>query len=202
VIIEIKSWYDGKLLHSVEAETLRDAIMELVKIGADLRGADIRGTYLSGANLSGANLRGADLGDTYLSGANLSGAYLRGADLGGANLSGANLRGANLSGANLSGANLRGADLGDTYLGGAKINWQSHALISEILRRAAGDDVQKRMVAGLIAVSFDWCWNKFLTIDTDLREWALTKLATWIQPDDYHPSELDAFVVKGEEVQP
>jgi len=118
-------------------------------------------------------------------GADLHDADLRGANLRGANLTGANLTDANLTDANLSGANLVGVDLG-----GAKINWQSHALVVEILRREAGDDVDKRKIAGLILVSTDWCWEKFLAIDEPLRDWALGVLRAWVTEDDGAPDVL------------
>ena len=99
--IKILNRFNGSLLHEVEAENIKDAVLQLVKSGANLYGANLYGANLSVANLYGANL----------SGANLSGANLYGADLSRANLSGANLYGANLYGANLSVANLYGANL-------------------------------------------------------------------------------------------
>ena len=85
-MVEIKH-RDGRVLVTVEADTLREA---------NLRGAD-----LSGADLSWADLSWADLSEANLSEANLSGADLREADLSWADLSEANLSGADLSGANL-----------------------------------------------------------------------------------------------------
>ena len=186
--------------------------------GANLSGANLRDADISGADISGANLRVASLSGAYLCGADLIGAdligaYLRVANLRGADLSGANLRGADLSGAYLRDANLCGADLHDTdlrdanlcyvdlvgaklggaYLCGAKINWNSHELIAEILKRAAGDGIQKRMIAGLILVSRDWCWKKFLALNGDLkplREWALDELAKWVTNGDNAPEVL------------
>ena len=111
---------------------------------ADLRYADLR--Y---ANLRYANLERADL-----EGANLSHAHLRYANLRHANLSHAYLRYANLRYANLEGADLECANLE-----GALINWQSHQLISEVLLRAAGDDMARRALAGLVRVSGDKCWD-------------------------------------------
>ena len=64
--IEIKH-KDGRALHTVEADSLRSALISLVASGANLRNAD----------LTGANLRNADLG-----GVDLRGANLRGVDLG------------------------------------------------------------------------------------------------------------------------
>ena len=54
--IEIKSRFSGKVIFSVEAESLKIAVELAVKSGANLSGA-----YLSRANLYGANLYGANL---------------------------------------------------------------------------------------------------------------------------------------------
>ena len=104
--IEIKSIF-GNLLFEFEKgnNTVKDTLLESIKIGADLRYADLSGADLRYANISGANLSGANL-----RGVNLRGADLSGANFSGANFIGANFRGANLSGANLSGANLRGVN--------------------------------------------------------------------------------------------
>lgn len=89
-------------------------------------------------------------------------------------------------------AYLRGADLRGAYLQGATINWQSHTLLSEILRREAGTDVPRRMLAGLIAISLDWCWDKFLVIEHPERAWAIAELATWVKEGDGAPDVLRA----------
>ena len=107
--------------------------------------------------------------------------------------SGADLQSADLRYANLRYADLRYANLQSANLQGAVVNWQSHALLAQILLNHAGDDVAKRMVAGLIAVSLDWCWDKFLTIEHPSREWTLKALATAITPNDNHPTILDAY---------
>ncbi len=143
-------------------------------------------------DLRGANLRGANLEGAYLEGAYLRGAYLRGA-----NLEGANLRGANLEGANLEGAYLEGA-----YLRGAKVNWSDHYLLSEILLRVAGDDLDKNMVAGLIRLRTDWCWEKWLKLEHSQRDWALEELAKWVQEGDNAPAILKRLAQKTTEVQP
>jgi len=136
----------GKVLYDSEKESMKDALVDAVKSGAnirganlvvanlrgadlrdadlicaDLRGANIRGANLYGADLRGANLRGADLGDANLYGADLRGANLRGADLGGADLRGSDLGGTNLRGADLRGADLRDADLRGADLRGADL---------------------------------------------------------------------------------
>jgi len=103
--IQINSLWASVLFES-EKNTIKGAVIEAVKSGANLCGAnlsdaDLRCADLRYANLIGANLRGADLIGANLWGANLWGADLIGADLGGADLCGANLWGANLRGADL-----------------------------------------------------------------------------------------------------
>jgi len=94
--IEIKNRFTRSVVFNYEKEnaTIKEAVTQAVKEGADLYGANLEGADLRGADLYGANLYGANL-----YGANLEGADLRGADLEGANLYGANLYGANLEGA-------------------------------------------------------------------------------------------------------
>ena len=142
--------------------------------------------YAVDKDLSGADLRGADLYGADLRGANLRGANLRCANLRGANLRGANLRGADLRGANLWCANLWGADLR-----GANINWTRHELVAEILRQAAGDDVERLQVAGLILVCKDKCWEDFMQIEQiiKLKDWSLEVFKPFFKahPDNIPP---------------
>ena len=97
--IEIKSFFNGKVLFSGEFGSLKIAVEAAVSSGAVLTGADLTGAYLTGAYLTGAYLTGAVLRGADLTGAYLTGAYLRGADLTGAVLRGAVLTGAYLTGA-------------------------------------------------------------------------------------------------------
>ena len=99
----------------------------------------------------------------------------------------ANLCRVDLRGADLREADFRGACLHWADFRGAKLNWKSHDLIAEILRRAAGEDVEKRMVAGLILVSRDWCWDKFAQIEHPQRQWAINELAKWVEDGDDTP---------------
>jgi len=156
----IVSRFDGRTLYECEAESLLEALHRAVKGGANLSRAD-----LSGLNLFGA----------YLSRANLSRVNLSGADLSGVNLSRVNLSRANLSGANLS---------------GATIDWTSYDVVAELLRRAAGDSVDRRMLAGLVLVSRDWCWKKFLAIEHPERGWALGALRGYVREGDNAPDAL------------
>ena len=113
--ITIRNRFDGSVMHEVSASSLRDAVIQLAAMYANLSGADLSGADLRYANLSGANLSGANL-----SRANLRYANLGGADLSETNLSGADLSETNLSGADLSGADLRYANLSGVNLGGAR----------------------------------------------------------------------------------
>ena len=107
------------------------------------------------------------------------------ADLHGAYLYGANLREADLYGANLGGANLEGIT----------VNWTSHDLLAEILRRAAerdNDDYEKLMVAGLPLVTRSKCWDYYcaLPLNDDVKEWAMNELAKWVKDGDDAPEEI------------
>jgi hypothetical protein len=213
---QIRDRWNGALLFAAEAADIRGAVTKAVAAGAyltganlagadlavaylaranlaraDLAGADLAGAYLTGANLTGANLAGANLTGAYLAGAYLAKADLTGADLAGANLTGAYLTGANLTGANLTGAYLTGANLARANLTGAKIDWNSHDLVAEMLRREAGADVEKRKIAGLVLVSSDRCWNGWLELRADpLFGWALDTLAASVRPGDNAPQVL------------
>ena len=104
----------GEVLYRSEtANTLRGAVVEAVKAGADLGSAN-----LGSADLRSANLRSADLRSANLRSANLGFADLGSADLGFADLRSANLRSADLRSANLGSANLRFADLRSANLVG------------------------------------------------------------------------------------
>ena len=75
--IEIKHCFNGSVLFAGDFPSIKEAVAEAIKSGANLSGANLRNVNLSGANLSytillGANLLGANLSDTILLGANLS----------------------------------------------------------------------------------------------------------------------------------
>src|SRR3990167_9488781 len=84
--MKITKWYNADLVYESTKETIREAVIEAVKGGANLEDANLRGANLEGANLRDANLRGANLGGANLRDTNLGDANLRGADLRGANL--------------------------------------------------------------------------------------------------------------------
>lgn len=145
--------------------------------GANLTSANLTSAYLARANLARADLAGADL-----AGANLASANLTGANLAGANLARADLTRAYLTDANLTGATLTRAYLTRANLAGANLPTASHDVISEILHRAAGEDISCMMLAGLVLLKRDWCWERFAEVLASrdaLRIWAIQSLAPW-----------------------
>lgn len=184
---EIKS-ISGEVLKKVDADTLRAANLRF----ADLHCADLRAADLCGAYLRSADLRGADLRAAYLRCADLRFADLRSADLRGAYMRCADLRSANLHCANLRGVYMRCADLRGTNLTDITVSWQSHQLISEILYRAAGDDLQKQAFAGFVRIKTGWCWDwdQFLSMENNLKGWAIAELKKWVKPGDGAPEIL------------
>ena len=156
---------------------------------------DLRNVNLQSADLHGINLRNADL-----TCANLGGVELQNADLSNATLCGTYLRNTDLSNANLCCANLRGAylphaDLNDAYLRGARLVWQSHDLIAEILRQAAGKNKVYRSVAGLVFMSRDLCWEELAAaVTSKQRDWAFGVLAQWA--DENTPRVLREWMAR------
>ena len=82
--IEIKSWYDGKILFEGEFGSLKLSVEAAVKSGASLDGANLDGASLDRASLVGASLYRANLVGASLYRANLVGANLVRASLDGA----------------------------------------------------------------------------------------------------------------------
>ena len=120
-------WAGGKIVFQSSKSTMKEAVVEAVKSGANLYGANLHEADLSGADLYEADLHEADLRranlyEADLSGANLHEADLSGADLYEADLHEADLRRANLNEADLRGANLRGANLNEADLSGADLH--------------------------------------------------------------------------------
>src|SRR5229473_3872218 len=89
MLFEIKSWYDGSVLFSLETDSLKLCLEAAVKSGSDLRGSNLRDSDLRGSNLRCSDLRGSDLRDSDLRGSDLRDSDLRGSDLRGSDLRGA-----------------------------------------------------------------------------------------------------------------
>lgn len=185
----VNRYNEGHVLFEGDpGESLEDAIARATSAGVCLGGANLRCVDLSGVDLSWGDFRGADFDFSILRGTNLEGA----------DLDGASLFQTDLTGANLDDADFYNADIRSATLKGARLNWNSHDLLSEILFRDAEKDAPKRMVAGLIAVSTDWCWNRFLDMQVPpaCRKWALETLASYVVENDDHPAVLDKYVAK------
>jgi uncharacterized protein YjbI with pentapeptide repeats len=125
--IEIKNRWNGSVLFSVEATSMKEAVEVAVKSGSDLSDSDLRGSNLSGSDLKGSDLRGSDLkgsdlSDSDLRGSDLRGSDLRGSDLSGSDLRDSDLRGSDLSDSNLSGSNLSDSNLSDSNLSGSNLS--------------------------------------------------------------------------------
>lgn len=98
----------------------------------------------------------------------------------------------------LRGANLRGADLCGADLRGAYINWQSHDLLAEILRQAAGDETEKLKVAGLVIICRGRCWDWFTSLSGEpLYDWAMNVLSGYVRDGDGCPGVLQNRVKAG-----
>jgi hypothetical protein len=156
----IKDFLTRGIIIEAEAESLKHLLEGAVRDRVDLSGAD----------LSGADLRGADLGSAVFRFANLSVVDFRGADL--------------------TGAHFDFADLRTARLDGARCAWTSRDVVSELLRRAAGDDIGKLKVAGLALVQRHWCWREFFALGDPLSHWAMETLAAYVRPDDGAPESL------------
>lgn len=190
--VEIKNRFTGEVICSgryIMKKVVEDNSANLNC--ANLRSADLRGANLSDANLRSADLIGANLRRANLSRAELGSADLRGANLASADLSNAHLGSANLGRANLSDADLGGADLSGANLNGITVAWASHELLSEILKRAADDDISKLKVAGFVLICREKCWSDFIGTRDPLVGWALGVLRDWIVDGDGHPKSLD-----------
>jgi uncharacterized protein YjbI with pentapeptide repeats len=59
VKIKIKNRFTGSIIFESKKETIKEAVIEAIKSGADLVDADLRRADFSGANLSGAELHNA-----------------------------------------------------------------------------------------------------------------------------------------------
>ena len=168
--------HESDLSHcDLQRAKFREAKLALVDLSnADCSGGDFQDACLSGADMSYGNFEGATFAYATLEDSNLGCADLAGVDFERANLHGADFRSAVIKQTNFYAADLSGV----------QFDSGCHEIISEILRQAAGKDVQKRMLAGLVLVSKDWCWSEFGHFlseagMTDLFAWALGVLEGW-----------------------
>lgn len=166
-------------------------------IRADLRQRSFRGADLTGCVLDEAVLRDTDFSDACLVGgsfvrADLRFALLRNSDLRDANFAGARLDFASLAGARLTGARFDGASFRKTTLDGVSMSWFDHTLLSEVLWRAAGGDIEKQLVAAFIGRRSNFCWDEFACIPPKRRRWVIDQLRLWVRPGDEAPLLVSA----------
>src|SRR6267142_1600166 len=100
------------------------------------------------------------------------------------------LLGADLSDADLSGADLSDADLSGADLLGAKLNWSSHDIIAELLKRHSGENIDRLKLAGLVLMRRQWCWDDFMRLNDPQMSWALETLSHYIVEGDNSPDVL------------
>lgn len=94
-----------------------------------------------------------------------------------------------------SNINLRDANLSGADLSAATLNWNSHDLLAELAIRAAGNDYRRRMDAGLILVSRDWRWDKFIAVlDSDTQDWFGSVFAPYVKDGDGAPVIVRQYV--------
>lgn len=160
----------------------------------------LRGLDLREYTLAKAIIHDSDLSDTILTGVSLRGAdisfsSLRNADLRNADLNMADLQFAILDGADMSGANLSGALLSVTSFEGVRMSWFDHELISERLWRAAGDDLELRMVAAFIGRTKSRCWDDYRELSQIHRRWILKNFALWVREGDNVPELMNAIKI-------
>lgn len=156
--------------------------------GADFRGADLSSADFEGANLNHAVFHGANLYHANFKQANLEDADFSGADCFGANFQDARLDStdfsrailifADFSNADLCSVTFTGSDLTRVCLQGVQTDGADPTLAAWILRNAAGDDPDKRALAGLVLLSDDWCWADFIALRHPAREWAIEILGS------------------------
>lgn len=120
--VEIRSRLTGKVILSLETDSIKSCVEEAVRFKISLSDANLSSVNLAGACLVGADLAYASLANAILTGSDLTGANLRETNLIRANLVGASLRFANLSKAKLSGADLHQADASNADFTGVEMS--------------------------------------------------------------------------------
>jgi Pentapeptide repeats (9 copies) len=159
----------GNLLLTVESDSL---------VGHDFKGQTLRSADFGGHCLQGADFSDCDLTASSFAHASLVGARFQRARLLAAIFSHADLVSVDFSDSDLTSANFSHADMGvqpraDRYgnilrppiFSGARISWCASDLTSELVRRAAGDDLDKLHAAGLLLLHRHWTWEQFLALD-------------------------------------
>ena len=74
-------------------------------------------------------------------------------------------------------ASRTGGILSPPIFSGARISWCAGDLTSELLRRAAGDDLDKLHAAGLVLMHRHWPWEQFIALGHPKLQWAFDRCA-------------------------
>ena len=110
-----------------------------------------------------------------------------------------NFEGCDFTGADFQDVELFGSKLFGSTLDNIDVGWSSHQLIAEILRQAAGDDVGKLGLAGIVYQHHHKCWDSFISMKHPDTVWALRLLAKRIKDDSTPPNLLLEYASKEKE---
>lgn len=181
----------GNPLLTVEADSL---------IGHDFKGQKLLSADFSGHCLHNADFSDCDMGSSTFAHASLVGASFRRARLFAAIFEHADLVAADFSNADLNSANLSYADFGvcpradrngrileGPKFDGARVSWCAGDLNSELVRRAAGDDLDKIHAAGLLLLHRHWSWQQFLDLDHPQTPWVISVFRQYYRDGDIVP---------------
>lgn len=198
-MIEIRRnpYYGGEVAYRSEsANDIKEALEEAARGRVNLSGAYLPNDVIGGADLPHLNVSGGDMYCLQLTNSIIHWGNFIHCEMGGSDLSyndfktvsfnRADLQWVNFTGSDLSRVDFAGANLYDVKLQWTILNWKSHDLLAEILRQAAGNDVAKLEIAGLVLIHRGWCWAHYCEMDKpkELRDWALGTLAQWAWVDD------------------
>jgi hypothetical protein len=146
---------------------LRGALLEEATLGyinasgARLTGAQGRGVRIEHTKMARAELSAADLREAAFNGVDLEGAVLRAANLAGASIVQSNCTDAAFDSAILEHLNTVGSTFRDASFVGASRFFQSREIVAEILRRNAGDDVERLRSIGAILLDRSRCYAQW-----------------------------------------
>ena len=176
MLIEIKSWVNGAVLYTIEADSIKLAVEALVRQGKSLNYAELNDAELNYAELNGAELNGAKLNGAELNYAKLNGAKLNYAKLNGAKLNDAKLNYAELNGAKLNYAKLNYAKLNGAELNYAELDFSSWPLHCGSFNAKADDRLVAQLMCHLTRLDVSGCSGGVREAMDHLRKMALADL--------------------------
>lgn len=175
----IRTYNDNSPIYISEEENYATAIEEAIHrnvklidasfVEMDLQEVVFVGGHLAGGDFTGSNLCGANLANTNLYNANFNNTILDYTDF-----TCANLTSCEFSNVDLTYTRFDTAYMYNCKFDNVIINWYSRELISEVLRKKAGDDIDKLQYSGLFLTmppAMD-IWK----LELPQRKWALEVL--------------------------